>query len=92
MYIPHLEILLGLGMVVHAFNPGTQEQRQVDLCGLRPAWSTDLVPGQPGLHRETLSYKRKKKIPLALAALSKDPNVITGSLMATHNYTDSTVV
>jgi hypothetical protein len=28
---------------------------------LRPAWSTECVPGQPGLHRETLSQKRKKK-------------------------------
>jgi hypothetical protein len=23
----------------------------------RPAWSTEKVPGQPGLHRETLSPK-----------------------------------
>jgi hypothetical protein len=33
----------------------------------RPAWSTDPVPGQPGLHRETLSQtqkpKKKKKNP-----------------------------
>jgi hypothetical protein len=27
---------------------------------LRPAWSTKLVPGQPGLHRETLSRKTKQ--------------------------------
>jgi hypothetical protein len=27
----------------------------------RPAWSTESVPGQPGLHRETLSQKKKKK-------------------------------
>jgi hypothetical protein len=27
----------------------------------RPAWSTKWVPGQPGLHRETLSQKTKKK-------------------------------
>jgi hypothetical protein len=26
----------------------------------RPAWVTDRVPGQPGLHRETLSQKPKK--------------------------------
>ena len=25
---------------------------------LRPAWFTEGVPGQPGLHRETLSQKR----------------------------------
>jgi hypothetical protein len=28
---------------------------------LRPAWSTKWVPGQPGLYRETLSQKTKKK-------------------------------
>jgi hypothetical protein len=27
----------------------------------RPAWSTEWVPGQPGLHRETLSQKTKTK-------------------------------
>ena len=26
----------------------------------RPAWSTELVPGKPGLHRETLSQKNKQ--------------------------------
>jgi hypothetical protein len=25
---------------------------------LRPAWSTEWVPGQPELHRETLSWKK----------------------------------
>jgi hypothetical protein len=28
---------------------------------LRPAWSTEWVSGQPGLHRETLSRKTKPK-------------------------------
>jgi hypothetical protein len=27
----------------------------------RPAWSTEQIPGQPGLHRETLSWKKKIK-------------------------------
>jgi hypothetical protein len=27
----------------------------------RPAWSTKRVPGQPGLHKETLSQKQKQK-------------------------------
>jgi hypothetical protein len=26
---------------------------------LRPAWSTEWVPGQPGLHRETLSWNKQ---------------------------------
>jgi hypothetical protein len=28
---------------------------------LRPAWSTEPVPGQPGLHRDSVSLKKKKK-------------------------------
>lgn len=28
---------------------------------LRPAWSTERAPGQPGLHRETVSSKTKTK-------------------------------
>jgi hypothetical protein len=27
----------------------------------RPAWSTNAVPGQPGLHREALSQKQRNK-------------------------------
>jgi hypothetical protein len=30
---------------------------------LRPAWSTEWVPGQPGLHRETLSKNKQTKNP-----------------------------
>jgi hypothetical protein len=28
---------------------------------LKPAWSRDQVPGQPGIHRETLSQKKQKQ-------------------------------
>lgn len=28
---------------------------------LRPVWSTELIQGQPGLHRETLSWSLKKE-------------------------------
>ena len=35
-------------------NPSISEARQADLS-LRPAWFTECVPRQPGLHRETLS-------------------------------------
>ena len=31
-----------------------------DGYGLEPAWSTEQVPGQPKLHRETLSQKETK--------------------------------
>jgi hypothetical protein len=46
--------------VAHAFNPGTQEAEAGGFLSSRPAWSTEWVPGQPGLHRETLSRKNKQ--------------------------------
>jgi hypothetical protein len=48
-------------MVAHAFNPSTWEAEADGFLSSRPAWSTKWVPGQPGLHRETLSWKTKKK-------------------------------
>jgi hypothetical protein len=47
------------GVVVHAFNPSTREAEAGGFLSSRPAWSTEWVPGQPGLHRETLSRKTK---------------------------------
>jgi hypothetical protein len=44
-------------VVAHAFNPSTREAEAGGF--LRPAWSTEWVPGEPGLHRETLSGKNK---------------------------------
>jgi hypothetical protein len=38
-----------------------REAEASEFLSLRPAWSTKGVPGQPGLHRETLSQKPKKK-------------------------------
>jgi hypothetical protein len=48
------------GMVVHGFNPSTQEAEAGRFLSSRPAWSTKWVPGQPGLYRETLSRKTKQ--------------------------------
>jgi hypothetical protein len=42
------------------FNPSTCEAEAGGFLSSRPAWSTELAPGQPGLHRETLSQKNKK--------------------------------
>jgi hypothetical protein len=45
------------GVVVHALNPSTWEA-EAEAGGFlssRAAWSTKWVPGQPGIHRETLS-------------------------------------
>jgi hypothetical protein len=47
-------------VVAHAFNPSTREAEAGGFLSLRPAWSTEWVPGQPGLHRETLSRKNKQ--------------------------------
>jgi ABC-type phosphate/phosphonate transport system substrate-binding protein len=49
-----------LDMVVHAFNPSTWEAEAGRFLSLKLAWFTELVPGQPWLHRETLSQKKKK--------------------------------
>ena len=35
------------GVVVHAFNPSTQEAEAGGFLSSRPAWSTEWVPGQP---------------------------------------------
>jgi hypothetical protein len=48
-------------VVAQAFNPSTWEAEAGRFLSSRPTWSTELVPGQPGLHRETLSQKDKKK-------------------------------
>jgi hypothetical protein len=48
-------------VVAHAFNPSTWEADAGRFLSLRPAWSTERVPGQPGLHRENLSRKTKNQ-------------------------------
>jgi hypothetical protein len=55
------------GVVAHAFNPSTREVEAGRFLSSRPAWSTKRVPGQPGLHRETLSQKTNKKRSLGWA-------------------------
>jgi hypothetical protein len=52
---------LSPGVVAHAFNPSTWEAEAGGFLSSRPAWSTEWVPGQPGLYRETPSRKTKNK-------------------------------
>jgi hypothetical protein len=47
--------------VAHSCNPSTLVAGAGGLQGLRAAWSTEQVPGQPGLHKKTLSQKSKYK-------------------------------
>ena len=46
-------------MVAYIFNPGTWEAETGSSLSLRSAWSTERVPGQPELYRETLSQKNQ---------------------------------
>jgi hypothetical protein len=41
--------------------PALRRQRQVALWDSRPAWSTERVPGQPGLHKKPCLEKPKDK-------------------------------
>ena len=47
-------------MVVQSFNSSTQEAEAGRSLSLRPDLSTEQVPVQPGLHRETLSQTTTK--------------------------------
>ena len=46
-------------VVVHAFDPSTGEVEaggSPSQMSLWSAWSTEQIPGQPGMHRETLCF------------------------------------
>ena len=49
------------GMMAHAFNPRTWEAGRGIALSSRLPWSTQRVPGQPELHRETLFQKKKER-------------------------------
>jgi hypothetical protein len=52
----NLKTFFSRAVVVHAFNPSTWAG---GFLSLKAAWFTERAPGQPGLHRETLSRKNK---------------------------------
>jgi hypothetical protein len=52
---------IGQAVVAHAFNPRTWEAEAGTFLSSRPAWFTEWVSGQPGLHRETLPRIKKHK-------------------------------
>jgi hypothetical protein len=47
-------------VVAHAINPSTWETETGRFLSSRPAWSTEWVPGQPGLYRETCLETNKQ--------------------------------
>jgi hypothetical protein len=48
-------------VVVHTFNPRAQEAEAGRSLSLRPAWCTEEILGQPGLHRErNLALKKDR--------------------------------
>ena len=47
-------------MVVLTFNPSTWEAEAGGFLSWRPAWSTERVPGQPGLHKKPCLKKRER--------------------------------
>jgi hypothetical protein len=47
--------------VEQTFNPSARGSGAGGSLSSRPAWSTEWVPGQPGLHRETLSHNKTKQ-------------------------------
>jgi hypothetical protein len=54
-------LMLNKNMVVHTFNPSSWEAEAGGSLNLRPAWSTQQVPGQAGRYRENLSRKSTKQ-------------------------------
>lgn len=51
-------------MLTHTFNPSTHEAEADKSMSLKPAWFTEHVSGQPGLHTQhtqNLSQKKKRK-------------------------------
>ena len=48
-------------MVVHTFNSNIREAEAGGSLSSKLTWALGWVPGQLGLHRETLSQKNKKK-------------------------------
>jgi hypothetical protein len=55
-------LAFGQVVVAYTFDYSTWEEEAGRFLSSRPPWSTKCVPGQLGLHRETLSKKKKKNV------------------------------
>ena len=63
----------------HAFDPSTPEADKISVSS-RPAWATEPVPGQPRLHRETLSQNKTKQKPDELSQIKWNGLGVVSSL------------
>lgn len=56
-----LRLFFKADVEVHTFNPSAWDTEAGGSLNLRPAWCTEQVPGQLGIHSETLSQGGKRK-------------------------------
>jgi hypothetical protein len=70
-------------MVAYAFDPSTWEAEAGGFLSSWPVWSKKWVPGQPGLHRETLSQKKQKQ---------KQNKIIGARLLEKNTYEDTSLI
>ena len=61
-------------MVAHACNTSSWEAETYRSLNLRPVWSIESSPGQPGLHREKLPLVTKSAQELAMNDFQRDKN------------------
>lgn len=60
MFLSSISRNLELGMVAHSFKQSTQIQKEVGSVNSRPAWSTQQVQGQRGIHKVMYLKKETK--------------------------------
>jgi hypothetical protein len=52
---------MGPAVATHTLNPSTRVTEAGRFLSSRSGWSTEQVPGQPGLHREKLPQQTNKQ-------------------------------
>jgi hypothetical protein len=60
-YLPVAYFDKGQVVAAHLFNPSPSEAKTGGFLSSKLAWSTEGVPGHPGIYRETLSQKKQNK-------------------------------
>lgn len=91
IFIP-LRPLSSWVVVEHAFNLNTWESEEGKSLSLRPIWSTEEVPGQSRLHRETLYSPIKKPCLMPLCPKSSHASNWVPPTMLLHCLFPSTLL